>query len=101
MVSGLSNKEIAEKFELSSHTVKHHLTNIFDKVGASNRLELALFALHHRLIEATANSDAEESGTASRSRSSRTTPAHPCRQSTEFCQPMIRLCIHMPDRRVP
>lgn len=51
VVSGLSNKEIAQKFELSAHTVKHHLTNIFDKVGASNRLELALFAVHHRLIE--------------------------------------------------
>jgi DNA-binding NarL/FixJ family response regulator len=51
VVSGLSNKDIAEKFDLSMHTVKHHLTNIFDKVGASNRLELALFAVHHRLIE--------------------------------------------------
>ena len=49
MVSGFSNKEIAKKFVLSEDTVKHHLTNIFDKVGASNRLELALFAVHHRL----------------------------------------------------
>jgi len=50
VVSGLSNKEIAEKFVLSQDTVKHHLTNIFDKVGASNRLELALFAVHHGLL---------------------------------------------------
>jgi DNA-binding NarL/FixJ family response regulator len=50
VVSGFSNKEIAKKFTLSEDTVKHHLTNIFDKVGASNRLELALFAVHHRLI---------------------------------------------------
>jgi two-component system nitrate/nitrite response regulator NarL len=50
VVSGFSNKEIAKKFALSEDTVKHHLTNIFDKVGASNRLELALFAVHHRLI---------------------------------------------------
>ena len=49
--AGLSNKEIAKKFVLSEDTVKHHLTNIFDKVGASNRLELALFAIHHRLLE--------------------------------------------------
>jgi DNA-binding NarL/FixJ family response regulator len=51
VVSGLSNKEIARKFTLSEDTVKHHLTNIFDKMGASNRLELALFAVHHRLLE--------------------------------------------------
>jgi DNA-binding NarL/FixJ family response regulator len=31
--------------------VKHHLTNIFDKVGVSSRLELALFAINNRLIE--------------------------------------------------
>jgi two-component system, NarL family, nitrate/nitrite response regulator NarL len=50
VVSGFSNREIAEKFVLSQDTVKHHLTNIFDKVGASNRLELALFAVHHGLL---------------------------------------------------
>lgn len=51
VVSGFSNKEIARKFVRSENTIKHHLTNIFDKVGASNRLELALFAVHHRLLE--------------------------------------------------
>jgi DNA-binding NarL/FixJ family response regulator len=51
VVAGFSNKEIARKFSLSEDTVKHHLTNIFDKVGASNRLELALFAVHHRLLD--------------------------------------------------
>jgi DNA-binding NarL/FixJ family response regulator len=51
VVAGFSNREIARKFVLSEDTVKHHLTNIFDKVGASNRLELALFAVHHRLLD--------------------------------------------------
>jgi len=51
VVAGLSNREIARKVSLSEDTVKHHLTNIFDKMGASNRLELALFAVHHRLLE--------------------------------------------------
>jgi two-component system, NarL family, nitrate/nitrite response regulator NarL len=51
VVGGLTNREIAKRFSLSEDTVKHHLTNIFDKVGASNRLELALFAVHHRLLD--------------------------------------------------
>ncbi len=51
VVLGFSNREIAQKYVLSEDTVKHHLTNIFDKVGASNRLELALFAVHHRLLD--------------------------------------------------
>ena len=51
IVAGLSNKEIATKFTLSEDTVKHHLTNIFDKVGVSSRLELALFAINNHLID--------------------------------------------------
>ncbi len=54
IVAGLSNKEIAQKFSLSEDTVKHHLTNIFDKVGVSSRLELALFAINNQLIEPVA-----------------------------------------------
>src|SRR5215470_17017206 len=44
VVAGYTNKEIAEHFKISEDTVKHHLSNIFDKVGVSTRLELALFA---------------------------------------------------------
>jgi len=51
IVSGYSNKDIATKFAISEHTVKHHLTNIFDKLGVSNRLELALFSIDHHLID--------------------------------------------------
>jgi len=49
VVAGLSNKEIAQHFKLSEDTVKHHLSNIFDKLGVSTRLELALFAVNHKL----------------------------------------------------
>ena len=51
IVAGYSNREIAKKFSLSEDTVKHHLSKIFDKTGASNRLELALFAVHHRILD--------------------------------------------------
>lgn len=50
VVAGYSNSDIAENFALSEHTVKHHLGHIFDKLGVSNRLELALFAINHGLI---------------------------------------------------
>jgi two-component system, NarL family, nitrate/nitrite response regulator NarL len=51
IVEGLTNKEIAQKFSISEQTVKHHLSSVFDKVGVSNRLELALFSVAHRLLE--------------------------------------------------
>jgi len=47
--AGYSNKEIAEYFKISEDTVKHHLSNIFDKLGVSTRLELALFAVNQAL----------------------------------------------------
>ena len=53
VVNAYQNKEIAAKFAISEKTVKHHLTNIFNKVGVSNRLELALFAVHHHLDSST------------------------------------------------
>jgi DNA-binding CsgD family transcriptional regulator len=42
VLAGYSNKEIAEYFKISEDTVKLHLSNIFDKLGVSRRLELAL-----------------------------------------------------------
>ena len=47
---GASNKDIAARFTLSEQTVKNHLSNIFDKLGVSTRLELALYAAHHCLL---------------------------------------------------
>jgi two-component system nitrate/nitrite response regulator NarL len=51
IADGSTNRDIAQRYSVSADTVKHHLTNIFDKCGVSNRLELALFAVHHRLVD--------------------------------------------------
>jgi two-component system nitrate/nitrite response regulator NarL len=51
VVCGCTNKEIGEKLAIGENTVKSHLTHIFNKVGASSRIELALFATHHRLLD--------------------------------------------------
>ena len=50
IVEGCSNKDIARQFTISEETVKRHLSNIFDKSGVSTRLELALFAIAHKLV---------------------------------------------------
>jgi DNA-binding NarL/FixJ family response regulator len=50
IVEGCSNRDIAKQFTLSEETVKRHLSNIFDKTGVSTRLELAMFAIAHHLV---------------------------------------------------
>jgi DNA-binding NarL/FixJ family response regulator len=51
VVSGHTNKQIARQFSISESTVKRHITHIFDKLGASTRIEVALFAAYHRLLD--------------------------------------------------
>src|ERR1051325_9754190 len=50
IVEGSSNRDIAQRFSVREDTVKHHLTSIFSKLGVTTRLELALFALEHKLV---------------------------------------------------
>jgi DNA-binding NarL/FixJ family response regulator len=55
VVRGFKNREIAMQLYTSEQVVKNALRNIFDKTGVSDRLELALFVLHHRVLaQATA-----------------------------------------------
>jgi DNA-binding NarL/FixJ family response regulator len=51
VVDGASNKGIAAELSIAEDTVKHHLSSIFNKLGVDSRLELALFALYHGLVQ--------------------------------------------------
>ena len=51
IAQGFKNKDMAERLFISEQTVKNHLHNIFDKLGVSDRLELALYAIHNKLHE--------------------------------------------------
>jgi two-component system, NarL family, nitrate/nitrite response regulator NarL len=53
VAAGASNKDIASDLSIAEDTVKHHLSNIFNKVGVDSRLELAVFALYHGLVPLT------------------------------------------------
>jgi|SRR5208283_245263 len=57
VAQGYKNKEMAEKMFISEQTVKNHLHNIFDKLGVSDRLELALYAIHKGLHLANPEED--------------------------------------------
>jgi two-component system nitrate/nitrite response regulator NarL len=50
LMSGCPNKRIADECAIGQRTVKHHLTNVFGKLGVSNRLELVVFAIQHQLV---------------------------------------------------
>lgn len=48
VAEGLTNRDISQQLHLSEHTVRNYLFRIFNKVGTSNRLELALYAIDRR-----------------------------------------------------
>ncbi len=50
IVKGYSNRDIATRFNLSEETVKRHLSNTFEKLNISTRLELAIFAIANKLV---------------------------------------------------
>jgi DNA-binding NarL/FixJ family response regulator len=50
IVEGCKNKEIAERLGTKEQVIKNYLRSIYDKTGVSDRLELALFTIHHRLL---------------------------------------------------
>jgi two-component system nitrate/nitrite response regulator NarL len=50
IAAGKTNKEIGQEMKIAVNTVKRHLTDIFDRVGASNRAELIAMAFKHRAV---------------------------------------------------
>lgn len=56
IVQGYKNKEIASQLGTTEQVIKNYLRNVYDKIGVSDRLELALFTIHHKILLDAANS---------------------------------------------
>ena len=50
IVQGYKNKDIATELGTTEQVIKNYLRNVYDKIGVSDRLELALFTIHHRIL---------------------------------------------------
>lgn len=50
IVQGCKNREIAARLKTTEQVIKNYLRSIYDKTGVSDRLELALFTIHHRVL---------------------------------------------------
>lgn len=48
--SGMSNKEIGDKLQISERTVKNHISSVFKKIEVSDRTQAAVFAIRNNLI---------------------------------------------------
>jgi DNA-binding NarL/FixJ family response regulator len=67
IVQGCKNREIAVRLKTTEQVIKNYLRSIYDKTGVSDRLELALFTIHHRVLaqaaaEVGSKLEAEEQG---------------------------------------
>jgi DNA-binding NarL/FixJ family response regulator len=60
IVQGCKNKEIAIRLTTTEQVIKNYLRSIYDKTGVSDRLELALFTIHHRILAEAAQAVGEQ-----------------------------------------
>jgi DNA-binding NarL/FixJ family response regulator len=51
VTQGMKNKEIAQRVGTTEQVVKNYLRKVYDKLGVADRLELALYCLHNRVLE--------------------------------------------------
>ncbi|HEY3928339.1 MAG TPA: response regulator transcription factor [Candidatus Koribacter sp.] len=59
IVQGYKNKEIAVQLGTTEQVIKNYLRNVYDKIGVSDRLELALFTIHHHILAEAAAATTE------------------------------------------
>jgi len=58
VTQGMKNKEIAQRVGTTEQVVKNYLRKVYDKLGVADRLELALYCLHHRVLDGAVRSSA-------------------------------------------
>ena len=51
VTQGMKNKDIAREVKTTEQVVKNYLRKIYDKLNVADRLELALYSMHHRLLD--------------------------------------------------
>ncbi|HZQ70906.1 MAG TPA: response regulator transcription factor [Terriglobales bacterium] len=63
VTQGMKNKEIAIRVGTTEQVVKNYLRKVYDKLGVADRLELALFCLHNRVVDAPPPSESKATPT--------------------------------------
>ena len=64
VTQGMRNKEIANEIGTTEQVVKNYLRKVYDKLGVSDRLELALYCIHHRLLQGSGRGQIPEDAAA-------------------------------------
>jgi DNA-binding NarL/FixJ family response regulator len=64
VTQGMRNKEIANEIGTTEQVVKNYLRKVYDKLGVSDRLELALYCIHHRLLQGSGKGQIPEESAA-------------------------------------
>lgn len=63
VTQGMKNKDIANEIGTTEQVVKNYLRKVYDKLGVSDRLELALYCMHHRLLEGLRKNESSSAST--------------------------------------